>query len=117
MKIVVGGSRDFCAYKVLCEFLDTMLDGTDASDVTLLSGGCRGADLLAEQYASERGIPVERHLPEWDKYGRAAGIHRNCEMVDEADKVVAFWDGKSRGTKSLIEYAKKRGKAADVKMI
>ena len=117
MKIVVGGSRDFSDYEVLCEFLDSLLDGADVSDLMFLSGGCRGADLLAERYAAERGITIERHLPEWDKYGRAAGVHRNCEMVDEADKVVAFWDGKSRGTKSLIEYAKKRGKPAEVKMI
>ena len=117
MKIVVGGSRDFCDYKVLREFLDIVLDGADLSDVTILSGGCRGADMLAEQYAEERGIWVERHPAEWDKYGRAAGVHRNCEMVDEADKVVAFWDEKSRGTKSLIEYAKKCGKILEVKMI
>ena len=117
MKIVVGGSRDFSDHTLLCEFLDSVLDGTDASDVTLLSGGCRGADTLAEKYASERGITIERHLPEWDKYGRAAGVHRNCEMVDEADAVVAFWDGTSRGTKSLIEYAKKKGKPLHLKMI
>ena len=117
MKIVVGGCRDFCDYEVLREFLDTLLAGTDISNVTILSGGCRGADMLAEQYAAEHGIPVERHPAEWDKYGRAAGIHRNREMVDEADKVVAFWDGKSRGTKSLIEYAKKCGKKIEVKEI
>ena len=117
MKIVVGGCRDFCDYDVLREFLDEVLDGRDLSDVTLLSGHCRGADMLAELYAGERGIKVELHPAEWDKYGRAAGVHRNREMVDEADQVIAFWDGKSRGTKSLIEYAKKRGKAADVKMI
>ena len=117
MKIVVGGCRDFCDYDVLREFLDEVLDGRDLSDVTLLSGHCRGADMLAELYAGERGIKVELHPAEWDKYGRAAGVHRNREMAAESDLVVAFWDGKSRGTKSLIEYAEKCGKRIEVKVI
>ena len=65
---------------------------------------------MGERYAAENGFTVEIFMAEWDKYGRAAGPIRNEKMVDIANLVIAFWDGKSRGTKSLIKYAERAGK-------
>ena len=46
--------------------------------------------------------------------GGAVPIVRNKQIVDYADHVVAFWDGNSKGTLSVINYAKKAGKPCDV---
>lgn len=76
----------------------------------IISGGARGADKLGEQYALEYHIPI-RHLPaEWYKYGKRAGIIRNTDIVRLADIVVAFWDGKSPGTRHTIAESKRLGK-------
>ena len=67
-------------------------------------------ELCEDGFLALNGFEVEIFLPEWKKYGRAAGPVRNKEMVNSADLVIAFWDGKSKGTKSLIKYAEKIGK-------
>ena len=79
----------------------------------IVSGGARGADALAAEYARENGIKLSVFLPEYERFGRAAPIIRNRQIVDYADKVVAFWDGSSRGTLSVIKYAEKVGKPCE----
>lgn len=80
----------------------------------IISGGAKGIDTLAAQYAKSNGIPLTEYLPNYDKYGRAAPIVRNKQIVSEADKVLALWDGKSRGTLSSIRFAKKMGKEIQI---
>lgn len=75
----------------------------------LVSGGARGIDTLAEQWADRNNIPKLIIKPDYDKYGRSAPIRRNRTIVDTADFILAIWDGKSRGTKFTIDYAKERG--------
>lgn len=75
----------------------------------IISGGARGVDAAAKEYALKHNIPYKEYLPEYDKYGRKAPILRNYQIADRADKVIAFWDCKSRGTKSVIDYCKKKG--------
>ena len=72
----------------------------------ILSGGAKGIDTLAEQYARERGIPTEILLPNYALFGKSAPLIRDRQIVDRADLVVAIWDGKSPGTRYTIEYAK-----------
>ena len=115
MRVVVGGSRSFTDYGTLEKYLDTCLQ--DCTEITILSGHCQGADLMAERYAAERGIKVMIFAANWRRYGRAAGPIRNREMVECSDVVIAFWDGKSRGTRSLIEYARALKKELRVVMI
>ena len=67
-------------------------------------------DRIAEQYADNHKLSKLIIRPEYHKYGRAAPIRRNKVIVDEADEILAFWDGVSKGTKSVIDYAKKQGK-------
>lgn len=76
---------------------------------TIVSGGARGADTLAKDYAESNGIPIIEFLPEYDRYGRQAPLKRNIKIVDNCDFLIAFWNGTSRGTKFTIDYAVKRG--------
>lgn len=115
MKIVVGGCRDFFDYSVVSHNLDELLKDYDSNDpIVLLSGHCSGVDQLTERYAKERCHSLMLFPAEWDRYGRAAGPIRNQAMVKMSDQVIAFWDGKSRGTASLIRYAQKLGKPITV---
>lgn len=76
---------------------------------TIVSGGARGADTLAKEYAVRNDTPLIEFLPEYDRYGRRAPLMRNILIVDNCDFLLAFWDGSSRGTKFTIDYAVKRG--------
>lgn len=77
----------------------------------ILHGGAPGADTLAAGLAEDLGFTVEpAYLPEWDRYGRRAGIRRNLAMLDTGpDLVLGFWDGRSRGTKHTLTEARRRG--------
>ena len=74
----------------------------------IVSGGARGIDTCAKNYALLHGLKLTEFLPEYEKYGRAAPLRRNITIIEHADLVLAFWDGKSRGTKSVIVNCKKR---------
>lgn len=84
--------------------------GGFSKDTVLVSGGARGVDSVAEGAARERGLEVEIFPANWKKYGKRAGFLRNEDIVKAADKVYAFWDGQSRGTRHTMELAKKAGK-------
>jgi aconitase A len=104
MIVAVVGSRNFNDYDAMKKILDNIK--IDA----IVSGGAIGADSLAEQYAKEHGIKMIVHRPNWIKYGKTAGFVRNVDIVNDADMVIAFWDGKSRGTRHTINTAKKQKK-------
>lgn len=76
----------------------------------IIHGGARGVDVTVGEACERYGIPVLVFLPDWDKHGRAAGPRRNTQMVYESDAVVAFWDGKSKGTMNTIGTARTQGK-------
>ena len=103
-KIAIIGSRDFENYALLKTTLESF------SPTQIISGGAKGADALAERYAAEHDIELIVYKADWKQFGRGAGVIRNRQIVDHCDQVIAFWDGKSRGTKSSIDYAKKLGK-------
>jgi hypothetical protein len=68
-------------------------------------------------YAKENGFEIEKYPADWEKYGKSAGPRRNEQMAKISDYIICFWDGKSKGTKSMIGYAKKYGKPIRVKII
>lgn len=107
MKVIIAGSRDFNDYELLREKCDKAL--SLQKSVEVVSGTARGADLLGERYATERGYLITQFKPDWDKYGKRAGYLRNTEMADYADALIAFWDGESKGTKHMIDIATKKG--------
>lgn len=108
MRIAVIGSRDFNDYALLKQTLD------EYSISVIISGGAKGADGLAQQYANEHSIECVVHLPQWSKYGKGAGIVRNKLIISDADQVIAFWDGVSKGTKSSIKFAEQANKSCMV---
>ena len=73
----------------------------------VISGGARGVDTLGEQWAKSAGIPVEVYPAEWGKYGKKAGTMRNVRMGNIAIALIAVWDGKSPGTKHMIDFARR----------
>ena len=111
-KVIVAGGRDFLDYNLLEQKLDKLL--INKSDVRIISGMAKGADKLGETYASIRKLGVEVYPAEWEKFGKSAGYKRNEVMADHAEALVAFWDGKSRGTKHMIDIAKAKGLALRV---
>jgi len=118
LKVIIAGCRNFTDYELLKEYADKILQNVvQRESIEIVSGGAKGADELGELYAKERGFVLTRFPAEWDKYGRAAGPKRNELMGDYADALIAFWDGKSRGTKHMIEYARKKGLLVRVKQI
>lgn len=76
-------------------------------DVQVVCGCARGADTLGKQFAEELGLKVLEYPADWDKYGKRAGYIRNEEMAKISNALIAFWDGESRGTKHMIDLAKK----------
>ncbi|MBO5510657.1 MAG: DUF2493 domain-containing protein [Oscillospiraceae bacterium] len=110
-KLVVAGCRDFHDYSVASSEIHKHIQTLDAEySVIIVSGCAEGADKLGERYASEHNLTVERFPAEWDTYGKYAGPRRNAQMAQVADAVLVFWDGKSKGTKNMIENAKKANK-------
>lgn len=106
MKLAIVGGRDFDGYEKLEDVMN-FFRVEDFQEVgVIISGGAKGADSLGERYAENWQIPIKRFLPDWNKFGRSAGFRRNQQIVDACDMVLAFWDGKSRGTKDTIDKAR-----------
>ena len=103
MKTAVIGSRSLNVI--------FLRDYIPAATTEIVSGGAKGVDTLAKSYAEEIGCKYTEFLPEYEKYGKAAPIRRNDEIIEYADVVVALWDGKSKGTKYVIDRCKKIGRS------
>lgn len=104
MRVIIAGGRDFSDYKLLKERCDYYLRSSD--DITIISGCARGADLLGERYANEKGYKILKFPADWN-LGKQAGYLRNVEMSKNADALIAFWNNNSKGTKHMIEIAQK----------
>ena len=109
MKIAIIGSRN-----IEVENLGGYLP-ENVSEI--VSGGAKGVDSCAREYAEKNKIPLKEFLPDYKRYGRGAPLKRNIEIIEYADKVIAFWDGKSRGTKFVIDNCGKMGKEVNVIII
>lgn len=104
LKFAIIGSREFSDYQFLKECLAKHSVGE------IVSGGAKGADALAKQYAMEHNIAYTEFPAQWDLFGKSAGIRRNVDIINLSDEVVAFWNGASPGTKHAISIAKKAEK-------
>ncbi len=107
MRTIIAGSRSFNDYDRFEDLLDGVCMFINVTSI--ISGLAHGADTMALKYAAEADLPVTKYAADWEKFGRAAGPIRNEEMAEVADALVAFWDGESRGTKSMIDLALKKG--------
>jgi hypothetical protein len=113
VKVIIAGSRFDMRNKPLVlrmkrEVIKAIeLSGFQISEV--VSGMARGFDQLGEMYAKKFNLPVYAAPADWDTYGKSAGYRRNVEMAEHADALLAFWDGKSKGTKHMIDIAESKG--------
>ena len=98
-RLAVVGGRDFSNYQLLKDALRSRMP------FVLISGGAKGADQLAERFVKEHKMEKKIFYPNWDKYGKSAGYIRNKEIIANCDKLIAFWDGKSNGTRDSIAKA------------
>ena len=112
MRCIIAGGRDFNDY----ERLKKVMDNCPYEITEVVCGKARGADSLGEKWALERGIHVKYFIPDWNGLGRRAGFVRNADMAEYACEngsnnglLVAFWDKNSKGTKSMIDIATKKG--------
>lgn len=106
MKVAIIGSR-----KLNVENLqDYLPEDTDE----IVSGGAKGIDTCARNFAIKNGLKLTELRPEYNKYGRGAPLKRNETIVNYADMVLAFWDGESKGTKFVINYCEKVGKECKI---
>lgn len=106
MKLAIVGSRNFNDYDKFLDGIFLLIAGSSGMWDKIISGGAKGADLLAKRYADYYGVDYVEFPADWDKFGKSAGFRRNQQIVDACDMVLAFWDGKSRGTADTIVKAR-----------
>ncbi len=105
MRVAVIGSRD------ADESVEALIrDNLPPYTTEIVSGGAKGVDEAARKVAAALGIPFREFLPDYDTYGKRAPLVRNDQIIDYADMVLAFWDGKSSGTKYVVASCLKRSK-------
>lgn len=113
MKVIIAGGRDYDNYEVLL----AAVEESQFDITTVVSGGAKGADALGERYANEMKKSLLVFEADWKTYGRGAGSVRNKKMAENADALIAIWNGESRGTKHMIETATKKGLLVYVKRV
>lgn len=113
MRVIIAGGRNIHDYEIVKDAIKK----ANLSIDTVVSGGAKGVDALGEQYAIEMNLSLHIYYADWEKNGRAAGPIRNRKMAENADALIAIWDGQSRGTKNMIETATKLGLIVYVKRI
>ena len=109
MKVAVIGSRNLA--------IDNISDYLPNETTEIVSGGAKGIDTSAREYANANSIKCTEFLPEYSKYKQGAPLKRNLQIIEYADEVIAFWDGKSKGTKFVIDSCNKTGKKVTVIII
>lgn len=109
MRIAIVGSRDYPDLEQVRQYVASL-----PAETIVLTGGAHGVDKVAEQEARRLGLQCAVFIAEWDAQGKIANLRRNREIVEHCDKLVAFWDGRSRGTAETIRLAEEMGKPVEV---
>lgn len=119
MRIIIAGSRNYTDTKDFFIRMDRIIDSEEwiLSISEVVSGTARGVDTMGEVWADHFDVPVKRFPADWAKHGRGAGHIRNAEMAKYAEGLIAFWDGISPGTASMINLAKAEGLKTFIEMI
>jgi hypothetical protein len=116
-KVIIAGGRDFKPNEQHFDYIKRMCSNYYDFDylnqigegLQFVSGCAKGADKIPICLGNSYCVPVKKFPADWDSYGNAAGPIRNKQMAEYADALIAFWDGKSKGTKNMIEQAEKLG--------
>lgn len=120
MKVIIAGSRGITHIeKYMCptDLVDMAITESKFDVSCVVCGMARGADVYGKMWANKYGIPVEEYPAEWNKYGRSAGYKRNVQMAENANALIALWDGESSGTEHMINIAKKHNLYTYIKII
>ena len=112
LRTIIAGSRDIIAPATV--EAAARASGLAPYISEVVSGGARGVDALGEAWAALRGIPVRVFPADWRRYPRTAGRLRNTEMAHYAEALIAVWDGRSPGTKHMIDTMQAVGKTTYV---
>lgn len=104
-RMIVAGGRDYSNQNIVNYYIDRVKDVCDSRGLNLVivCGMATGADTLGRNYAISNGLEVLEFPADWNKYGKSAGYVRNKEMGDVADSAIVFWDGRSKGSKLMID--------------
>jgi len=109
MKVIIAGSRTITDLKIIpivvLHFKNTFHIDLQDGQHEIVSGGAKGVDESGEKWAKIVGNKITTFPANWQKYGKKAGYIRNYQMADYADALIAIWDGKSKGTKHMIDIA------------
>lgn len=105
-KVIVAGSRSFTDYDLASYVLSKAFQNRKPDYI--VCGMARGADSVGHQWAIDNHVALYEFPADWQRYGKAAGYNRNVRMAEVADAVVVFWDGESRGSKHMIDIARRK---------
>jgi YspA, cpYpsA-related SLOG family len=106
MKIIIAGSRDVTSYEAVA----AAVQHSTWAPTEVVSGCARGVDSLGESWARNHGVAVKDFPANWAEHGVRAGPLRNLDMAEYADALIAVWNGRSAGTRHMIESMHRRGK-------
>lgn len=110
MRLIIAGTRTIHPdFGVLDQETRSIEAALGKHITVVLCGGARGADAAGKRWAEARGIKVEMWNADWERFGMRAGHMRNEQMANHADALLLLWDGESRGSKSMLRYATKKG--------
>ena len=113
MKLIIAGSRTFTDYQLLCQTL-----APEKHRITqVITGGARGADRLGIRWAVSHSVRLTGFPADWQRFGKSAGVRRNFQMAQAGDMLLAFWDGRSAGTRHLISCMQQLGKPVVVILV
>lgn len=123
--VIIAGGRNFNDSNLVRTTLLSLVEsGWLSPDPVILSGLASGADTIAIEMANEFNLELWKYPAKWTDmsepcvighnqygtYNMLAGHKRNGEMANDACTLIAFWDGKSRGTKDMIDKMTSLGK-------
>ena len=109
MKIAIIGSRNIT--------VNNLEDYLPKNVTEIVSGGAKGVDTCAKEYALQNDLLLTAFLPEYSRFGKGAPLKRNIQIIEHSDEILAFWDGKSNGTKHVIDLCQKLGKKVTIIII
>tara|TARA_R110000764_G_scaffold211319_2_gene297384 strand:+ start:756 stop:1124 length:369 start_codon:yes stop_codon:yes gene_type:complete len=108
IRIIIAGGRHFNDYEFLKKEASIFISEIENGEhIEIVSGGAKGVDSLGEKFAEEKSLELIVFPANWKKFGRAAGPKRNAQMAEYATHLLSFWNGESKGTKSMLTLAKK----------
>ena len=108
-RIIVAGTRGFSDYKFFSEKIKEIISDVEGNFIFYSGMASTGADKLIVDFCEKEGYLYHPCPADWDRFGKGAGYIRNNIMASDATRLIAFHDGKSRGTAHMIKVARDNG--------